>query len=143
HFLGAIIIHGRRRNPSEPTVFEVIDGQQRLTTVFISIASIVRVLCRLEKYDDAVGLFQRYLALGRQTGLISNIKLQPGKEDRKQLNLIMNDLLRDGVFREKLGAFAPVSLPPTGPEKGLLINNYKAAVRFLDSQHKQAGIDRI
>src|ERR1700730_7792621 len=43
HFLGAIIIHGRRRNPSEPTIFEIIDGQQRITTIFIFIAAIVRV----------------------------------------------------------------------------------------------------
>lgn len=28
HFLGAVILHGRHRNPSDPGVFEVIDGQQ-------------------------------------------------------------------------------------------------------------------
>ena len=143
HFLGAIIIHGRRRNPSEPTVFEVIDGQQRLTTIFLSIAAIVRVLSRLQQFDEAVGLFQKYLAIGRQTGMLSNIKLHPGKEDRNQLNQVMSDLLKDGVFREKLGSYTPISLPPTGPQKGALINNYKAAVRFLDNQHKQAGLERI
>jgi len=143
HFLGAIIIHGRRRKPSEPTVFEVIDGQQRLTTIFLTLAAIVRVFCKLEQYDEAVGLFQRYLTLGRQTGMLSNVKLHPGKEDRNQLNLMMSDLMRDGVFREKLGAFTPVSLPATGPQKGALINNYKATVRFLEGQHKQAGVDRV
>jgi uncharacterized protein with ParB-like and HNH nuclease domain len=31
HFLGAIIIHGRPTDPSDPKVYEVIDGQQRIT----------------------------------------------------------------------------------------------------------------
>lgn len=40
HFLGAVIIHGRRRNPSDPDVFDVIDGQQRITTIFLYIVVI-------------------------------------------------------------------------------------------------------
>ena len=35
HFLGAVIVHGRRTNPSDPKVYEVIDGQQRLATIFV------------------------------------------------------------------------------------------------------------
>ena len=45
HFLGAIIVHGRRRNPSDPTVFEVIDGQQRFTTVFIFVSALIVTYC--------------------------------------------------------------------------------------------------
>jgi pentatricopeptide repeat protein len=85
HFLGAIIIHGRRRNPSEPTVFEVIDGQQRLTTIFIFIAAIVCTLCKLKQYDEAIGLFQRYLSLGRQTGMLSNVKPSSWKRRPKTI----------------------------------------------------------
>jgi hypothetical protein len=143
HFLGAIIIHGRRRNPSEPTIFEIIDGQQRVTTIFIFIAAIVRVLSKFQQYDDAVGLFQRYLALGRQIGTLSNIKLHPGKEDRKQINAVMSDLLTDAVFRDRLGAYLPTPLPDTGSDKGPLKTNYRAAVRFLEDQHAQGGIERI
>ena len=29
HFLGAIIVHGRKSNPSDPNLFDIIDGQQR------------------------------------------------------------------------------------------------------------------
>ena len=46
HFLGAIILHGRQRNPSDPAVFEVIDGQQRITTLFLYIAAAVRTFSR-------------------------------------------------------------------------------------------------
>ena len=32
HFLGAIIVFGKPTNPSDPRFYEVIDGQQRITT---------------------------------------------------------------------------------------------------------------
>ena len=35
HFLGAIIIYGKQTAPSDPKYYEVIDGQQRLTTLFL------------------------------------------------------------------------------------------------------------
>ena len=44
HFLGAIIIHGRRSNPSDPDVYEVIDGQQRITTVFVYLCELSHTL---------------------------------------------------------------------------------------------------
>jgi len=72
HFFGAIIIHGRRSNPSEPNVYEVIDGQQRITTIFLYLCAIVRVLIENSEYSEAVGLFQKYLVIGRETALVSN-----------------------------------------------------------------------
>ena len=42
HFLGAIIIHGRRSNPSDPDVYEVIEEQQKITTIFLYMCAIVR-----------------------------------------------------------------------------------------------------
>ena len=62
HFLGAVIIHGRRSNPSDPDVYEVIDGQQRVTTVFLYLCATVKILCRNKEYDEAAGLFLNYRA---------------------------------------------------------------------------------
>ncbi len=44
HFLGAIIIHGRRSN-RDPTLTytEVIDGQQRITTLFLYLCAIAHL----------------------------------------------------------------------------------------------------
>jgi hypothetical protein len=39
HFLGAVIIHGRRSSPSDPTLYEVIDGQQRITTIYLYLSA--------------------------------------------------------------------------------------------------------
>lgn len=85
HFLGAIIIHGRRSNPSDPDVYEVIDGQQRVTTIFLYLCAIVRALCKEKEYLEAAGLFLKYLVINRETALVSNAKLQSCKDDRAQL----------------------------------------------------------
>ena len=49
HFLGAVIIHGRHSNPSDPDVYEGIDGQQRITTAFIYLCAVVKTLARLKE----------------------------------------------------------------------------------------------
>ena len=57
HFLGAVIIYGRPSNPSDPKVYEVIDGQQRLTTIFLYLCGIVRTFCVNGEHAEASSLF--------------------------------------------------------------------------------------
>ena len=143
HFLGAIIIHGRPNNPSDPDVYEVIDGQQRVTTVYLYLCAVVRTLCKNGEYDEAVSLFLRYLVINRNTSLITNAKLQSSKDDRKQLNRVLQDLMEDSTFSDKLSSFKFKPLPAVGSDRGRLWNNYKGALRFLSSQTKLESIDRL
>lgn len=143
HFLGAVIIHGRRSNPSEPDVHDVIDGQQRITTVFVYLCAIVKTLCELDEMGEAAGLFQKYLVIGRDTSLPSNVKLHSCKDDRAQLNFVFADLLMNEKFKEKLGNFKLKPLPTTGEDRGTLRNNYRSALRFLKDQVEQGGVDRV
>jgi hypothetical protein len=143
HFLGAVIIHGRRANPSEPTIYDVIDGQQRITTIFLYIAATIKILSQNGHVDEAVALFQKYMSLGRQPKGMSNVKLHPCKEDRKQINEVLNDLTSNVQFREKLGSFTPQLLPSTGKDKGPLRQNYRSALRFLAEQYKQGAHERV
>ncbi len=143
HFLGAIIIHGRRSNPSDPDVYEVIDGQQRITTIYIYLCAIVRTLCKLQEYADAAGLFQKYLVIGRETTLASNAKLHSGKDDRAQLNYVLSDLMSDPKLAERVAPFKFKRLPTTGSDSGRLRNNYRAALRFFAEQVEKENIDRL
>ncbi|MDP2258323.1 MAG: DUF262 domain-containing HNH endonuclease family protein [Caulobacter sp.] len=143
HFLGAIIMHGRKSNPSEPTSYELIDGQQRLTTIFLYICASIKVLCKEKEYDEAVSLFQKYICLGRATKLFSNVKLHSCGQDRGQMNSVMSDLCSDVEFLSKLGSFKPQPLPTTSGPTGILLRNYKSAVRFLDGQIKEGGVERV
>lgn len=143
HFLGAVIVYGRRANPADPNVYEVIDGQQRTTTVFLYICAIVRTLCKNGLYEDAQGLFLKYLAIGRETRLVSNSKLHCCKEDRPQLNRVFDDLLADQTFVNRLRPFRYKPLPADGDERGRVWSNYRAAIRFLEEQVKLEGVERL
>ncbi len=143
HFLGAIIIHGRASNPADPKVYEVIDGQQRITTIFLYLCAVVKTLCKSGEYDEAVSLFLKYLVINRQTSLITNAKLQSSKDDRKQLNYVMQDLTKEKTFSEKLAPFAFKPLPAVGSETGRLSTNYRAILRFLANQVKLEQISRL
>lgn len=143
HFLGAIIVHGRRSNPSDPDVFDVIDGQQRVTTLFLYLSATVKLLSELGETAEARGLFLKYLVIGRDTAQISNLKLHSCKEDRAQLNYVFRDILSDTKFVESLGGLKIRLLPSTGDDRGTLRNNYRSARRFLGDQFDQAGLERI
>jgi hypothetical protein len=143
HFLGAIIIHGRRSNPSEPNVYEVIDGQQRITTIFLYLCAIVRVLIKKGEYAEASGLFQKYLVITRETALVSNSKLHCGKDDRAQINFVFNDLLSDPGFSERVAPFKYKPLPTTSSDTGRLRTNYRTAVRFFEEQVDKENLDRL
>ncbi len=144
HFLGAIIIHGRRGNPSDPRTFDVIDGQQRITTIFLYICAIVRVLCKYEKFDDARGLFEKYIAIPRQIQLSSNSRLHSCKTDRAQLNEVINELLSDAGLLQRLPHFQYRQLPTVGPAvKSRVKANFKAAVRFVEQEATRGGVEAI
>ena len=143
HFLGAVIIHGRASNPADPRVYEVIDGQQRITTVFLYLCAIIRTLCRNELHDEAAALFLKYIVINRQISLMSNCKLQSSKDDRAQLNAVLEDLLRDSKFISKLSGYTLKPLPATGSNTGRLWKNYKAALKFLNLQVKLETTDRL
>ena len=143
HFLGAVIIHGRRSSPSDPTLYEVIDGQQRITTIYLYLAAGLKTLSDHGMSDEAVSLFQKYLAIGRTVKAESNFKLHSCKEDRKQINHVMEDLQRNSEFAVKLGSFKPTKLSPTGWESGSLSKNYQSAKRFFKDQVEKYGTDRV
>ena len=143
HFLGAVIVHGRRSNPSDPDVYEVIDGQQRITTLFLYLCAVIQTLCKHAEYDEAAGLFLKYVAIGRTTKLLSNSKLHSCKDDRAQLNFVFTDLLSDATFSERLAPFSFQPLPASGSEKGRLRNNYRAACRFFGEQVEHEGLQRL
>jgi uncharacterized protein with ParB-like and HNH nuclease domain len=53
HFLGAIIIHGLASKPAEAQIFEVIDGQQRLTTLYLYMCAVVKTLLDEGESEEA------------------------------------------------------------------------------------------
>lgn len=143
HFFGAVIIHGRRSSPSDPTLYEVIDGQQRITTIYLYLSAGIKTLAENGMTDESVSLFQKYLSIGRTVKAESNFKLHSCKEDRNQLNQVMDDLQKSSAFAVKLGSFKPTKLSPTGWTSGPLSKNYQAAKKFFKYQIDTYGAVRV
>lgn len=139
HFLGAVIIHGRRSNPSDPDIYDVIDGQQRITTLILYLLAVVKTLCLQKEFQEAARLFQKYLVISLDTEGSSNLKIHSCKDDRVQLNNVYKELLADGNFREKISGFTPKYLPATGGSKGAVKSNFLSACRFFEDQLDQGG----
>lgn len=143
HFLGAAILHGKKSNPSDPRVFDVIDGQQRITTLILFLCAIVKILWEKGQQDNSYGLFLKFLVIPRDTSLISNYKIHSCKDDRNQINWVYSDILNEAGFQEKLGSLKLRALPPSGDATGPAVNNYRNFLRFLRRQFDSEGIGRI
>lgn len=85
-FIGAIVIQdfGRKGGSLSPNEYLIIDGQQRLTTIFLIICGLAWSYIRANKIDDAKTIIQSYLSFN--AGTYSGMpKLLPTIQDRKQL----------------------------------------------------------
>ena len=92
-FLGAVIAVTRPTNPSQPTPHEIVDGQQRLTTMYLFLLASAQVAARENKGDYARGLISTNLIVDWAQELPSNTKLQPSIEDRAQFNKILHNII--------------------------------------------------
>jgi hypothetical protein len=82
HFLGAIVIELRSADPGRVKVFSVIDGQQRLTTLQILLASLRSVA--QERDESRVSDFDRMLRNeGRHADGPLAFKVWPSEDDRE------------------------------------------------------------
>lgn len=142
HFLGAVIVHGRRANPTDPKVFEVIDGQQRLTTVFLFVSALVKVLASNKEYDEAAKLTQNYLQIGRDYRK-SNLRIHSSRLDRTMMSALIEDLKSDEKLMAALKPYALNALPSYGPSRGPIRNNYNKFKRFFAEELEQGGIERV
>lgn len=143
HFLGAVIIHGLASKPADAQVYEVIDGQQRLTTMYLYMCATVRTLIDADEADEAANLFRKFLVTSIDTGVRSNLTLQPCKQDQADLNSVIKEILTTKQFSKKLPGFSFSPLPGTVEAKGRITANYGLAKKFLRSQLAEGGVERV
>lgn len=114
HFIGSVVIAHRQGFPTDAPNFDVIDGQQRLTTLLILLASIRDMLSPDDKSHQRADSF---LKNSFETGEFVH-KLRPGDDDRKQFNLIVDGspteshgLIRSAYtyFTERIAALSVAS----------------------------------
>jgi len=142
HFLGAIIIHGRRATPTDPKCFEVIDGQQRMTTIFLFLCALVKSLAEQGSHEEAARIARNYLVTGQDFNQ-SNLRVHSCRQDRAMMRYVIDDLKSNTDLVGSLSPFNLNALPAHGPTTGAIKNNFNAFKRFFAQEFAQSGIERI
>ncbi len=90
HFTGAIVIQSKPPLVGDIRKYEIIDGQQRLTTFQIILCAI-RDVCRSHGYDDSASDVSLYLRnQGTRLSKRERFKLIPTKFDRDEFKSLVN-----------------------------------------------------
>lgn len=93
-FIGATVVQdfGKKGGSQSPNEYLMIDGQQRLTTIYLLICGLAWSYMKGGRDEDATTLAQTYLAFaaGKYKGMP---KLLPTVQDRRQLfDILQNDI---------------------------------------------------
>lgn len=140
-FLGAIIAVRRTANPSEPQPYEIVDGQQRLSTLYLLVLAAAYVAARNKEDDYAKGIINTNLMVDWwQNGV--NTKLVPSFADRDQFCQAFQQLINTGNLSDWLGVKA-ILPEKSGPEKGRYIAQFNRIKSFLQKRYKDSGLDHL
>jgi len=138
-FLGAVIAVRRAANPAAPQPYEIVDGQQRLTTLFLFNLAAACVAARNGQTGYAVGLANTHFSISWWTGG-PNTKLISSYADQAQLIECFKTLFKIGDFNNTI---APgISLPPvTGPKDGKLLKQFHRIIKRLEKIIENSGLE--
>jgi hypothetical protein len=90
-FLGAIVLQQKHQaNPGSPIPFLIIDGQQRLTTIYLVLLGLAELMRDFRKEDEASTMVESYLAIStaRYRGEPTVV---PTAQDRERFYQILRD----------------------------------------------------
>ena len=132
HFFGAIIIQRLETDVGETNRYEVIDGQQRLTTIFLFIMAAIFHM-RIHDPEYAAILFKRFLIDADND--IENSNLQPSAVDRGQFNWIFQNIISNSDFKtelkDKKAQFEEFALGSNSKLDGRIRKNYTSFKSYL------------
>jgi len=138
HFLGTIITYKKLTGATEYNIFEIIDGQQRIITLYLHILAIVDIFIKNKHFPDAVVLFQN-LVLPGKTNHPSNFKLYTSRHDRKQFNTVINRIFNNKGFKKEYGSFDLKLLPEAGTKTGSISKMYSKVKSSINQYYNEAG----
>lgn len=128
-FLGALVLQLQYRGGSaRSTKYVVIDGQQRLTTFYLTICAMVEHAQAKDWHDVAEDLEIQYL-LSQLRNEKEKPKLVPTPRDNGQFNQIIKDLKNP----------SPKLLPNLGASTGTMLNAYHYTKERLSEALKVLG----
>lgn len=141
HFMGALILDEVPTSPTATTTYEVIDGQQRLTTIYVLICAIVRTLLRQKLVDEASEIALNYVFTREGKNLLK-IRLIPSMPDHGDLNLVVDELWASGL-QEALSGYELSKLPSAAVNTAQISRNFKSLTSYTNGIYRESGLDGI
>lgn len=140
-FLGAVIAVRREANPSMPQPFEIVDGQQRLSTLYLFMMAATWVAAKNNHDDYARGLIRKYLIIDwYEAG--TNTKLVPSFSDRNQFCKAFDQLINTGSLVDWLGH--KTQLPNrSGSDNGKYQTQFFKIRKYLQDRYSERGFEHL
>ncbi len=111
-FIGTIVAIRRKTGINDPDEFEIVDGQQRLITIYLTVLAAAVVMAERGLKAEAGNLARRFLFHPDVTS--SNTKLFTSRIDTQEFHNLWDDALKVGAFKEALKDSIPSPPPPSG-----------------------------
>lgn len=135
-FLGAIVSYERPRQRQvvgRLRSLAVVDGQQRLLTLYSFVMAIAEVLSQYS-IEDASEVVQEFLLLPLRRGLVTNTRLVPAYADRNQFRALWDRLNSPGILQEAMSSNPPQPPSASGDTSGDLLKQYRRMIRYIRSE---------
>ncbi|MFJ3523362.1 DUF262 domain-containing protein [Pseudomonas sp. NPDC090203] len=135
-FMGAIVAYEKPRRGNtvgRMRALEVVDGQQRLLTLYVFVMAVVECIAQFDK-EEAFELVQEYLLLSPRRGLDINTRIVPAFADRSQFRVIWDRINSPSVLQDELAELQLHLPPPSGEADGDLVGQYYRILRHLKAE---------
>lgn len=142
-FLGIIVSFSRGSGPGRPPTWMIVDGQQRVSTLYLSILSAVEVAAYAGELDWAADILGRFLLVRPMAGLAINTKLIPSFNDRGQFHEIWQRILAIKNFQSHqiIASNVPRPPAPTGGDSGAMLQQYGRCRSYFQKGYRDRGLE--
>jgi hypothetical protein len=132
-FLGAVLTFSPPRQnevAGRMVSLSLVDGQQRIMTLYTFIASLVEFLIPLD-HEEALANSRDYLFCQPRRGLQVSTRLIPSSKDRNQFKRILNNVFRTEAIQNQLEAELAMLPASSGSSDGSLYKQYRRIFNFI------------
>lgn len=144
-FLGVIVSFGRGAGPGRPPTWMVVDGQQRITTLYLNVMAAVEVAASAGELDWAADIMGRYLLVRPMSGLTVNTKLVPSYNDRAQFSALWTRIssVKNFASHQIVASNPPKPPAPSGSPEGNMKAQYARMRTDLTRLYKSANLSAL